>query len=125
MNSDGSGTWTRYDHCAVRFRPLWKSGPARAEITRRETFCAKTGEAINPPMLDFPTNRDLSACLPLPGESGYRKEPGPPRSIRTVFHFTRTESTNAPPIPHPDEVHAEGASAAVAKGLDPSWEVCD
>ena len=42
INPDGSGTWTRYDPKAVRYRNLWKPGPARHEVTERTTYDATT-----------------------------------------------------------------------------------
>ena len=85
MNPDGSGTWTRYDPAAVKFRVLYMTGPSVAEVTRRDTFDAKTGELLES-MTDFAYNRAKCADLPEPR----------PRALRTVFHFTKTKAETPP-----------------------------
>ena len=85
MRPDGSGTWTRLDAAASRYRTLYLSGPSVSEITSRETFCGKSGDLIDVTR-DYPGCRDKSAPLPPPV----------PRSIRTVFHFARTNAVIPP-----------------------------
>ena len=83
---DGSGTWSRVDTNAFRYRSLYEAGPLRSEVTKRETFDEKTGEMLGVPMLDYATSKVISEPLPDPV----------PRSVRTVFHFDRTARDVAP-----------------------------
>ena len=80
LKPDGSGTWTRIDRTATRYRTLYRSGPARSEVVLRETFDANSGEMLGTPMRDYSTAKELNAELPEPT----------PRHIRTVFHFRHT-----------------------------------
>ena len=80
FKSDGSGTWTRIDASATRFRSLYEAGPLKSEVTLRVTFDGKTGEMIGSPMRDYATSKAISESLPEPV----------PRPVRTVFHFDRT-----------------------------------
>ena len=86
FRSDGSGTWSRIDASAHRFRSLYEAGPLRTEVTRRETFDERTGDMIGAPMLDYATSKTINELLPDPV----------PRSIRTVFHFASTVRDVAP-----------------------------
>ena len=86
FNSDGSGTWTRVDMNASRFRSLYEAGPLRSEVTMRTTYDVKTGEMIGSPMRDYATSKSISEPLPEPV----------PRSVRTVFSFDRTVREVAP-----------------------------
>ena len=83
---DGSGTWSRVDTNAFRYRSLYEAGPLRSEVTRRETFDEKTGEMLGAPMLDYSTSKTISEPLPDPV----------PRSVRTGFYFDRTVREVAP-----------------------------
>ena len=86
FDSDGSGTWTRLDPSARRFRTLWQTGPNRHEVTCRTTFDANTGDIIGAPMFDYATAKFLNEPLPEPV----------PRSIRSVFAFDHTEKKVPP-----------------------------
>ena len=86
IRSDGSGTWTRIDASATRFRPLLRAGPLREEVVCRRTFDHGTGEELGAPMRDYATAKLLNEPLPDPV----------PRPVRTVFHFNST-SVVAPP----------------------------
>ena len=85
MNPDGSGSWSRPDAAASRYRTLYLSGPSVDEVTYRETFCGKSGDLIDVTR-DYPGCRDKGAPLPPPV----------PRSVRTVFHFMRTKAVIPP-----------------------------
>ena len=86
LRRDGSGTWSRCDASALRYRTLYEAGPLRSEVTKRETFDSRTGEMLGAPMLDYPTSKALSEPLPEPV----------PRPIRTVFSFDRMSRDVAP-----------------------------
>ena len=80
VNADGSGTWTRVDSSAVKFRTLYMAGPKLSEITKRETYDATSGELLD-------TTRNFANCK-FPCED--LPEPRP-RALRTVFYFDKTE----------------------------------
>ena len=92
LNPDGSGTWTRLDQSAERFRDLWLSGPQRQEVTHRETYCAKTKELLDVTR-DWPYCK--TRCEPLP--------PPSPRSLRTVFYFDHTSKAVPPDAQRVDQ----------------------
>ena len=98
LNADGSGTWTRIDTAAVKFRTLYMAGPKLSEITKRETWDATTGELLD-------TTRNFATCK-APCED--LPEPRP-RALRTVFHFERT-SANVPA-----SAHVEAANQSLDK----------
>ena len=97
VNSDGSGTWTRWDRAATRYSSLYSSGPSRQECHTRETFDTNSGEKIGT-MNRFDVAKNLNEPLPPPV----------PRDTRTVFHFNRTSKAI------PDSARASGEVAAVA-----------
>ena len=84
LNEDGSGTWTRFDASASRYRDLWLAGPNRNEVTHRVTYCAKTGEKLDETQ-EYAFCR--KRCEELPELV--------PRPIYTVFYFKATTK----PIP--------------------------
>ena len=96
---NGSGTWTRVDPNAMRYRPLLRAGPTREEVTCRRTYDARTGDELGEPMKDYARAKFLAEPLPDPV----------PRPIRTVFHFDQTsvvvppECRNIVPAPAVEE----------------------
>ena len=90
LNADGSGSWTRIDPAAVKFRTLYMAGPHLSEITRRETWDTTTGELID-------TTRNFATCK-MPCED--LPEPRP-RALRTVFYFDHTKA-NVPASAYSD-----------------------
>ena len=99
VNADGSGTWTRHDKSALRLRTLYRSGPARHEVHTRTTYDAESGDELDVTR-NFATAKVIDAELPPPT----------PRSLRTVFHFAKTEV----PIPPDATVHSSGEPAPSA-----------
>ena len=81
LNPDGSGTWTRIDPAAMRLCDLRLSGPARSEVTFRQTFDRETGDLLDT-TLNFAACTDRCPPLVPPG----------PRAIRSVFHFLSTKA---------------------------------
>ena len=79
VKPDGSGAWVRRDRQCSRFRTLRGAGPQPAEITARHTLCSISRQPIAPPMLDYPSTKEIAA--ELPGEC--------PRDVVTIFEFTR------------------------------------
>ena len=100
FNADGSGSWTRVDTSASRYRPLRPSGPKREEVICRETWDVRTGEMVGQPMLNYGTATDLSAELPPPV----------PRHIRTVFYFRQTTAKVPPSLTPPMETAVPACS---------------
>ena len=85
VNPDGSGTWTREDKSAVRYRTLYKSGPSKSEVHTRVTFDGVTGDQLDVTER-FDTCKVIDAEVPPPT----------PRALKTVFHFDRTAATIPP-----------------------------
>ena len=85
LESDGSGTWTRIDPSAVKFRDLWMAGPSKEEVTMRKTYDHATGEllGVTHKWLEC---RDKCADLPSPR----------PPPLRTEFHFSKTRAKIPP-----------------------------
>ena len=100
LHPDGSGTWTRHDRSAVRYRTVFKSGPAKHEIHTRTTYDADTGEELNITK-NFDVCKSIDAELPSPR----------PRALRTVFSFNRTAAT----IPPDAVVHKDPREGPVPK----------
>ena len=100
LSEDGSGTWTRFDASAVRFRQIYGSGPARQEITSRVTVDANSGETLGV-MDDYPTNRKLDDWLPEPS----------PRAIRTIFSFDSTKARVPPNASSSGTCEQEGGAS--------------
>ena len=105
MNSDGSGTWTRFDASATRFRDLYLSGPSRAEVTYRETFDREDGQLIDVTR-NFASCKDRCPLLPEPA----------PRSLRTVFHFASTKAA-VPPDAQSSPVPEAASTAKCSESL--------
>ena len=105
---DGSGTWTRVDPAAVRYRPLLLAGPLRSEVMSRTTIDTRTNEMVGPVMRDYATSKNLCDELPEPR----------PRSIRTVFSFDST-SVDVPPE---CRNRTSAAAAGIVVGHDSSHD---
>ena len=106
LRADGSGTWTREDPSAIRFRDLFMSGPKACEVLHRETFDGDTGE-----LLDITRNWGFCKlkCADLP--------PPIPRRLRSVFHFAHTDAQV------PSDVVAPTACAPAATKLEEATRV--